>query len=208
MQEITDCSTGGCGCSPAAQQNTEEFNFENMTASQKKSRQLDIEFLYLDLDVCQPCRGTESNLDEALADIAEMLEKTGVEVDLKKIHVESYEQALSLGFVSSPTIRVGGRDVQLEVKENHCATCSQLSGKNTDCRVWVYRGQEYSAAPRAMIIEAVLEHIYGGSQNSNDTVFATARDTNRPLENLRQFFEDRKPNSETDSVAAGTTCGC
>lgn len=208
MKEITDCSAGGCGCSSAVQQNTEEFNFENIAATQKKSGQLDIEFLYLDLDVCQPCRGTESNLDEALIDIAEVLEKTGVEVNVKKIHVQSYEQALSLGFVSSPTIRVGGRDVQLEVKENHCATCSELSGKNTDCRVWVYQGQEYSAAPKAMIIEAVLKHIYGGSQSSNDTVFATATDANRSLENLKGFFEDRKPDSETESVAAATTCGC
>ena len=208
MKEITDCETGCCGCLSAAQQNTKEFNFENTSATQKKARQLNIEFLYLDLDVCQPCRGTESNLDEALADIAEVLEKTGVQVNLRKIHVESYEQALSLGFVSSPTIRVGGRDVQLEVKENHCATCSELSGKNTDCRVWEYQGQEYSVAPRAMIIEAVLKHIYGGSQNSNDTVFATATDANRSLENLKGFFEDRKANSETKSAAAGTTCGC
>jgi hypothetical protein len=201
MKENNVCSTG-CGCSTDTV--TAEFKVENAAARKAPKKVLNIEFLYLDLDVCQPCQGSESNLDQALAEVAGVLEKTGVGVNLRKIHIESYEQALSLGFVSSPTIRVNGRDVQLEIKENHCASCSQLSGTETNCRVWEYQGQEYSAAPKALIIEAVLKEVYGGQDK--DTVVASAEKTNRSLENLKKFFEPVEEKKE--AAAAVSSCGC
>jgi hypothetical protein len=194
--------TGGCGCSTEAV--TVEFRTEKSEAKKARRKTINIEFLYLDLNVCQPCRGTEANLEEALADVAGVLEKTGVAVNVQKIHVESYEQAIQLGFVSSPTIRVNGRDLQLQVVENHCSSCSELSGKDTNCRVWEYQGQQYQAAPKALIIEAVLREVYGGQ--GVETVVASAERTNRSLENLKRFFE--QPEQTKQANASATSCGC
>ena len=133
------CGNGGCGCSEKA-----TTVFEEKVVSKKLAKNtLDIEFLYLDLNVCDQCKGSESNLEEALSEVSLLLEKTGVAVNLTKTHIESFEQALALDFVSSPTIRVNGRDVALEVKENYCSSCSELSGDETYCRVWNFQGEEF-----------------------------------------------------------------
>ncbi len=175
MSENTGCKTG-CGCSTAK------------ASTEQEKRHIQIEFLYLDLNVCTPCRATDSNLEEALAEVTGLLRATGVEVTVQKTQVESIEQAVEVGFLSSPTIRVGGKDLQFDFKENHCATCSALSGTNTDCRVWVYQGQEYSAAPKAMVIEAVLREVYGGSPAEPEKI---AR-TEKVLENLTRFFDAKR----------------
>ena len=73
---------------------------------------LDIEFLYLDLSVCERCQGTESSIEGALAEVARVLELSGVKVTLQRIHVQTEEQARALGFVSSPTIRINGWDIR------------------------------------------------------------------------------------------------
>ena len=173
MSENTGCNTG-CGCSSkASSQPTNE------------KRQIEIEFLYLDLNVCSPCKKAENSLDEALNDVSGILRATGVEVVLKKTHIESMEQAIELGFLTSPTIRIDGRDLQLDFKENHCASCSALSGTNVDCRIWLYQGNEYQSPPKAMIIEAVLQEVYGSPRSEPAKI---VRPENA-LENLARFFE-------------------
>jgi hypothetical protein len=120
--------------------------------------------------------------------VAGILKAIGVEVKMRKTHVESLEQAIEVGFLSSPTVRINGRDLQLDFTENYCATCSRVSGTETNCRVWLYRGEEYSAPPKAMIIEAVLQEVYGSAQSTPAKIV-------RPenvLANLTRFFESKK----------------
>lgn len=59
---------------------------------------------------------------------------------------------------------MNGRDIQLEVKESLCDSCGDLCGDTVDCRIWVYQGKDYTIPPKAMIIEAILREVYGGSQ--------------------------------------------
>jgi hypothetical protein len=181
MSENKSCDTGGCGCSSTVEQNQAGARIE-------KKRRIELDFLYLDLEVCWPCRSTESNIEGALSEVAGILRATGVEVIINKTHVQSLEQAVSLSFLSSPTVRINGQDLQLDFKENYCATCSQLSGTATDCRVWLYQGEEYSAPPRAMIIEAVLQEVYGGSQ-SQSLKIVRREDA---LRNLTRFFQSKR----------------
>lgn len=190
MAENNICGKGGCGCS---EDTTIGFE-ENGAAKKALKKVVNIEFLYLDLNVCEQCRGSESNLEEALADVSLLLEKTGVAVDVKKIHVESFEQALALGFVSSPTIRVGGRDVALKVEENYCASCSDLSGSETFCRVWDFQGEKFSTAPKALVVEAILREIYGAGGKDSDTETAAGQIA-RSHENLKRFFEGQAARS-------------
>ena len=100
---------------------------------------LRIDFLFLDLTTCTRCLGADRSLASALEVVREVLEATGVEVEVGKILVESAEQARALRFVSSPTIRVDGQDVALELRESSCGSeaCTDGCGDQIACRVWV-----------------------------------------------------------------------
>ena len=97
--------------------------------------------MYLDLSHCTRCQGTESNLEEAIVDVAKVLELTGVEVVVNKIHIDSEEKAIQYQLESSPTIRINGKDIQLETRESKCESCGDLCGEEVDCRVWVFNGK-------------------------------------------------------------------
>lgn len=127
-------------------------------------------------------------LEEAIAEVARVLELTGIEAVVHRIHIQSEEQARELGFISSPTIRINGRDIQLDVKETLCESCGDLCGEDVDCRVWVYQGKEYNVPPKAMIIEAILKDVYGRSQEVPE---GTPRTTDIP-DNLKRFFAAKR----------------
>ena len=126
---------------------------------------LEIEFLFLDLTTCSRCLGADRSLASALTVVGEVLAATGVEVEVTKVLVDSEEQARALRFVSSPTIRVDGQDVALELRESSCGSeaCTDGCGEQIACRVWVHRGQEYTEPPVAMIVDAILGHVYGAA---------------------------------------------
>ncbi|MBI4858203.1 MAG: DUF2703 domain-containing protein [Acetobacterium woodii] len=143
-----------------------------------------IDFLYLDLSVCTRCQGTENTLDEALKEVAAVLEATGTEVQLNRIHVNTKELAVTYKFLSSPTIRVNGHDIQMEFKESMCESCGDLFGDVVDCRVWIYQGQEYNVPPKAMVVEGILKAVYGG----NIAVNVAEQEYVIP-ENLKHFYD-------------------
>ena len=144
-----------------------------------------IDFLYLDLETCTRCRGTDANLEAALAEVGRILDAAGVDVSVGKTLVASAEQARTLGFVSSPTIRVNGQDIALELRESSCGECGEAGAceGSIDCRVWVWQGQEHTQAPPAMIVDAILREVY------SDAVRAAAPvPVGAVPENLERFF--------------------
>jgi hypothetical protein len=177
--------------------------------SSAESRKLDIDFLFLDLNTCTRCVGTNANLEKALASVAQVLSLIGVEQQVNKILIDSMEKAQAYGFVTSPTIRVNGRDIALETKESLCDSCTDLCGcdEGTNCRVWVYRGKEYTEAPEAMIVEAVLQEIFGAPQ-----LAAPAEEQSAEVpENLQHFFagktaQDGQPAPACCSATERQTC--
>lgn len=154
-ENSSQCCSGSSGCCS----NNEEVKVK---VDRKK---ITIDFLFLDLSVCTRCQGAESNLDEALKDVSNVLEATGTDVVINKVNVNTEELAVKYKFLTSPTIRVNGRDIQMEYKESLCESCGDLCGDNVDCRVWIYEGYEYTEPPKAMIIEGILKEVYGGSSN-------------------------------------------
>ena len=74
------------------------------------------------------CQGTEDSLEEAIEDVAKVLELAGAEVVVNKIHIDSKEKAIQYRFESSPTIRINGKDIQLEIKESLCESCVDCAG--------------------------------------------------------------------------------
>ena len=189
-------------------------------------RRLTIELLALDLDTCGRCTGTGANLDAAIATVAGVLREADVEVDVRKTVVSTARQAEELRFESSPTIRINGRDIALDLRESNCGDCGDICGceGQVDCRVWVWQGREYTEAPKALIIDAVLRaysHAWEPAQPSREF---------RLPDNLRNFFAataakaaprpadaccDTAPCCEPSAKAAccgvqtdGETCGC
>ena len=145
-------------------------------------RKLVIDFLYLDLDTCSRCQETDSSLDEAIKDVIKIVELTGVEIVYNKVHIDSIEKAVKYSFISSPTIRVNKRDIQLEVKESKCESCGDICGEEVDCRVWIYNNNEYNAPPKSMIIEALLRSVYSSPQ------FEKEDEEYKLPDNLKKFF--------------------
>ncbi len=157
-QQQSDTQRGGSPCCHP------QGEIKRPSVPSPGERRLDIELLYLDLSICSRCQGADASLDEAVGEVARVLEATGVEVVVRKTHVQSEAQARELGFVSSPTIRLNGRDIQWEVKESRCESCCQLSGEDVDCRIWEYQGNLYTVPPKAMIVEAILREVYGRTE--------------------------------------------
>lgn len=171
-KNMTGCCSGSSECCG----NTDEIKLIR--------NQIVIDFLYLDLNVCTRCQGAESILDEAIKDIAKVLEATGTDLKVNKINVNTSDLAVKHQFLSSPTIRVNGHDIQLDYKESKCESCGELCGDVVDCRVWIYQGQEFTIPPKAMIIEGILKVIYGGNLEAG----VAEADYTIP-ENLRHFYE-------------------
>ncbi|MDP2857674.1 MAG: DUF2703 domain-containing protein [Bacillota bacterium] len=162
---------------------------------------MSVEFLYLDLETCTRCQGTDAVVDEALSDVARVLDSAGFDVKLQKVKVETEEQAAALRFSSSPTIRVNDKDIQVEVRESACGPCSDISGEDIDCRVWVHEGVEYTTPPKAMVVEAVLREVFGRAGEQ-------AGQAQGPFEvpdNLKRFFAARQPAGEASHLSGGKT---
>ncbi len=173
MMKNSEKSLGSCACGSL-----------NCCSREREKRKIVIDFLFLDLNVCTRCQGADDSLDQAINEVSKILESTGIDVVVNKINVISKELALQYQFLSSPTIRVNGNDIQMEIKESLCESCGDLCGDEVDCRVWTYQGQEFSVPPKAMISEGILKEVFGNS----DYIASSGNDYVLP-ENLKNFYE-------------------
>jgi hypothetical protein len=170
-----------------------------LTLPARTSDGLRLEFLFLDLTTCSRCLGADRSLESALDVVREVLQATGVKLEVDKVLVESAEQARALRFVSSPTIRVDGHDVALELRESSCGSeaCTDGCGDQIACRVWVHRGEEYTEPPVAMIVDAVLGHVYSGAPPRG----ARQREPYVLPENLARFFSAKTGSARSEESA-------
>jgi len=163
-KENTACCEPGC-CSPQIEKEKDCCSPECCSSekeNQPEKIKIILDFLFLDLGVCTRCQGADNSVDEAIDEVSKVLETTGIGLEINKIHIDNMEKAEKFKFKSSPTIRINGQDIQLEVKESVCESCGDLCGDEVDCRVWIYQGKEYNVPPKGMIIGAILREIYSG----------------------------------------------
>ncbi len=156
------------------------------TSTIQPARILEVELLAIDLSTCTRCTGTLANIEAAIEAVRKVAEPTGTAIRLRKILVESEAEAQRHRFVSSPTVRVDGRDIVFDTLESRCDSCTDLCGcqEGTDCRVWRYQGQEFTEAPVGLVVEALLREIAGAPAAAAP---ADAAGFEVP-ENLRRFF--------------------
>jgi hypothetical protein len=176
------------------------MNMLQIDTSEKKvsNRVIELEFLYLDLNTCTRCVGTNENLEAAIQSVADVLAFTKTELSINKILIETEEQARAHQFVTSPTIRVNGRDIALEFRESQCDSCTDLCGceEGTNCREWLYEGAVYTEAPVGMIVEAILSEIFRDAPAATATsttdaasaLSAGVSPTDSVPDNLKNFF--------------------
>ncbi len=122
-----------------------------------------VDFLYLDLSVCARCQGTESALMTALETLSQEWRQEGISIRLNKINVTRAELAIKTRFVSSPTIRVNGRDIADTLMENVCQDCGSLCGDQVTCRVWTYHGETLTTPPVELLKELILKSLEDSS---------------------------------------------
>ncbi|MGN0743023.1 MAG: DUF2703 domain-containing protein, partial [Candidatus Fimadaptatus sp.] len=115
-----------------------------------------IEYLYLDLHTCERCIGTDAVLDEVISALRPALELAGYAVDYRKREMATPELAEQYRFLSSPTIRVNGRDIFGTVQESGCSCCGEIAGADVNCRVFEYEGGLHEVPSREMLANAIL----------------------------------------------------
>jgi hypothetical protein len=153
MSNDTPCCSGENGC----------------CAPKKDKKQIAIDFLYLDLSVCTRCQGTDGNLEEAINDVSAVLKSAGYEILIRKFNITNEELAMKHQFISSPTIRINGRDIAMEVKESPCKDCGDLCGEDSvNCRVWTFEDADFNVPPKAYIINEILKEVYAGHSGDDN----------------------------------------
>jgi len=162
--------------------------------SETSGMKLRVQYLYLDLQTCDRCIGTDEVLDEVMEILAPALNLAGLDVEYDKVEMTTEEIAREYRFLSSPTIRVNGEDICQTVAENSCGCCSDISGADVDCRVFVYKGKAYEVPPNEMLAAAILEKAFGSKASG-----CVCNEYNLP-ENLKAFYEGKKNQQ--------CTCGC
>jgi glutaredoxin len=125
-----------------------------------------IEILYI-LD-CPWCVKTKKLIRESLREL-------GIKSDIEEILIDSDEKAKEYNFVGSPTIRINGKDIQEDVSKGKCLPCEELAEltKGTTefikqecrcgCRIYFYKGKQYSYPPKEMIKKAIRNSSYSKS---------------------------------------------
>jgi len=156
-----------------------------------------IDYLYLDLQTCDRCIGTDKVLDEVLLTLTPALSLSGYTVEYKKTEMKTAEIAKQYEFLSSPTVRVNGRDICSSVKESSCGCCGEISGTDVSCRVFEYNGEGYEVPPKEMLSEAILKAVFGEAESKRCTGGF------KLSENLKAFYEGKDSKS---SCSCGGNC--
>ena len=154
-------------------------------SSTKSEKRVLIEYLYLDLNTCDRCIGTEQELDMVVSTLSPALNLAGYTVEYQKIEIISEEVAEKHKFLSSPTVRVNGEDVCQSIVENNCGCCGQISGTDVDCRIFEYNGETYEVAPKEMLAEAILKEVFGSGEGTD-----ACSEYGLPA-NLKAFFDGK-----------------
>ncbi len=161
---------------------------------------LKVDFLFLDESICEPCGSTSKAIAEAIEMLDKPLKSMGIDLQVEKIHVADKEIAIAEKLLSSPTIRVNGKDIDPARTEDDCPTCGTLAGDATSvsCRTWHWQGKVYQAAPIGKVVEEIMAAALYSPDNKdcgcNDS--KDARDFELP-DNLKNFFKARGNNQQS-----------
>lgn len=145
-----------------------------------------VDFLFLDLTVCDRCQGTDERVFKAVEKCRPVLEACGYNLVLNQIDIENAELAERYRFYSSPTVRVNGVDVCPSIEENDCDCCREISDYDVKCRIFPFNGTYYEVPPTDMLVANIVDVVIKQKK---------AEPEEGPYElpeNLRGFFAGKK----------------
>lgn len=186
------------GWTPPNGEQTEEEACCSCGCGGDTDKKIIVEYLYLDLETCDRCMGTDNVLDDVMMTLTPALSIAGFEVEYNKVEMKTAEIAEKYQFLSSPTIRVNGQDICRSVAENSCGCCSEISGTDVDCRVFEYNGETFEVPPREMLAEAIFHTVFGQAESG-----CSCGGYEMP-DNLKDFFEGKK--NKTGCSCGGNCC--
>ncbi|KTB48036.1 arsenite efflux transporter metallochaperone ArsD [Dehalogenimonas alkenigignens] len=151
---------------------------------------LNIDLLVIDLETCKRCVPTGDELKTAVQILEPAADALGIELRHHEIVVQTAAEAKLNALVSSPTIRLNGRDIDQDIHESVCESCGDLTENETivDCREWHYRGQVFSSVPLPLLIEAIMEAMLNIDQMPP---LVPAPLEELPV-NLQRYFDNKK----------------
>lgn len=121
--------------------------------------------LAVDGDTCERCADTGETIATVVAQLRSDLLSRGVEIAFERQALDgaSVSESNSLFLNGVPLEDIAG----LDIRNNYCASCSDLLGKETYCRTILFEGAEYETIP-AVAIRKAAEIILGiGSSDSH-----------------------------------------
>lgn len=177
--------------------NTQQCCCSCNCSSENNKKEVKIEYLYLDLNTCDRCLGTDIVLEEVVDELVPAFAIAGYSISYKKIEISSEDLAIKNRFISSPTIRVNGTDICEDVNESDCGCCGEISGTQVDCRVFEYEGQLYEVPPKAMLAEAILKNAFTEARCDDLGRYELPR-------NLRIFFAGKE--KKKSCCCSGSCC--
>ena len=201
----------GCGCAPSqnccgpssetritssshiehSAQNVEQnLPSDQSNKKNKLEKVLNVDLLVIDLNTCERCVPTGDQLRVAVGLLAPVAEALGIDLRHHETVVRTAAEAKEHALLSSPTIRLNGRDIAQDIRESECESCGDLTANNTsvDCREWHYRGKVYFSAPAPMLIEAIMDAML----NIDKMPPIVPIPLNKLPENLQQYFNNKK----------------
>lgn len=139
-----------------------------------------VDYLYLDLSVCERCQGTDERVAKAVELVRPIMDMAGYNIVMNKVEIADERLAERFEFLSSPTVRVNGVDICPEVIENECCSCRTLSDYDVNCRQFKFNDKLYEVPPTAYIVKRLLEIVFTGEKPAYDDYVMP--------ENMRGFF--------------------
>lgn len=186
-----ECCSDGAYCTDCAPNNNEccsddECCSDSSSANDpnlEHKKMVVIDYLYLDLSVCDRCQGTDERVFQAVEKLRGVMEDAGYNLIVNRIEIENEDLAQRFEFVSSPTVRVNGVDICPKVIENECDCCRSLSSYDVYCRQFSFNGKLYEVPPVAYIVKRTLEIVFG-KENKPDEPYVMP-------ENIRGFLREK-----------------
>jgi len=209
--QIAGGGNTGCGCAPSANccgpssesqttssplteysaQDVEKQSISSgIRNAQALPKVLNVDLLVIDLNVCKRCVPTGDQLRSAVNLLAPVAEALEIDLRYHEIVVQTPAEAKAHALLTSPTIRLNGRDIAHDIRESECESCGDLTENNTsvDCREWHYRGMVYFAAPIPMLVEAIM----GAILNIDELPPVVSAPLEELPENLQRYFDNKK----------------
>lgn len=109
----------------------------------------------VDANTCVRCGETGLNVRQAVDELQQLLAPRGVSVQLVEKHLPPFAVA------ESNRVFVGGQPLEeilgAQVLMNHCQSCCDLLGAQTDCRVLRLGGRDYEELPAGLVVQAGMQ---------------------------------------------------